>query len=310
MPAVNEPSSPPERSSANSSSAARPSTVPSSPSSPTATASPDVLHVVLATLNEAGNIGWVIERLTDAASALGRTLRVIVVDDGSTDDTLGVARRAVDHAGTASLDLVAVDGPRQGFGGAHLRGFELARAARAGVVVTLDGDAQHDPREIPAMLAMLERDGADLVIGSRYARGGSSPGLSWPRSLMSRAGNALLRIVTRSSAHDMTSGFRVLRANVIDAFEPEPTDLRGYNFLSAFAATTHARGMTIAEHPIALGPRLSGTSKLNRKHLTHFAANLPRLGRRCHVLRADRAGRRTDSAAHAEPVRDAVPLHR
>ncbi len=128
-----------------------------------------------------------------------------------------------------------------------------------------------------------------MVIGSRYTPGSTSPGLSPLRSLMSRVGNLVLRLATRSPMRDMTSGFRVMTAEVAQRFHAEPEDLRGYNFLSAFAATTHARGIRVAEHPIVLGPRREGTSKLNRTHLKSFAANLPRLARRCSEIRRARA---------------------
>lgn len=131
-------------------------------------------------------------------------LPVLVVDDGSTDDTAARAE--------AAGATVLVQRPNQGKGTALRAGFRWALAHRAEVVVTLDADGQHDPDEIPTFLDALERTGADLIIGRRdFSR------MPPVRRLSNQLGGLALSWAAGRDIPDNQSGYRALSRRLLDA---------------------------------------------------------------------------------------------
>jgi glycosyltransferase involved in cell wall biosynthesis len=199
---------------------------------------------IIPALNEAPRIGAVIQGLRATCD-----IDVLVVDDGSTDETALVAR---DHGAA-----VARHPFRLGYGAALQTGY--MRAVRDGyrACVQLDADGQHDPAFAQALLDELQRSGADVVIGSRFATRaqGTKRGLRLAGSLASRGlGYLLARIDTT----DPTSGFRALgqRALALLSEEGFPDDYPDIDVLIELRCA----GLTITEIPVADRPRLSGVS--------------------------------------------------
>ena len=212
--------------------------------------SPEVpsLSVIVPTLNEAENIEGIISKILAGGASL--EMEIIVVDDNSKDETQSIVRRLSE---TKPVILLARDKPKDGLAGAVLAG---ARAARAGVVMVIDADGSHPPEKIPQLAQPVIRGEKEMVIGSRYAPGGSTPGWSKKRRLMSRAASACAWPLT--DVHDALSGFFAVRR---DLMVDIPSDAAGFKI----ALEILVRGgdsIRVGEEPIAFRDRELGQSKM------------------------------------------------
>jgi 2-polyprenyl-3-methyl-5-hydroxy-6-metoxy-1,4-benzoquinol methylase len=236
--------------------------------------------------NEATAIRPVLAEIDEAATVLRRsgiTLDVLLVDDGSPDET---ARIAVEEAQRLGLSLEVVTGEPQGPGNAFLRGFEHALIDAPDFLVTLDSDGQHDARQMPDLVRAFLARGSGMTIGSRWVRGGRSPGTPMHRTALSLTGNFLTRRVTGlRGVRDSTTSFRVIRPEVVTLFKPHDLSTDGYGFFSSFAVLTQANGFSIDEVPITFRPRYSGVSKLTSRQMVDFLANLFALRRQVKKIR-------------------------
>ena len=202
------------------------------------------LSVVVPVYNEAGNVVPLFVEIRDVMQGLGRSYEVIFVNDGSTDTTLDELRQLVaTEPSLRILDLAA----NAGEAGALCAGFNAARGA---LVVTLDGDGQNPPHDIPRVLAALERGGYRVVSGWRQQR---QEGFVL-RVLPSRIANWLIAAVTRLPVHDNGCGLKVYRRDVV-AGASLP---RGMNrFMPAIFGVTAAE---VAEVPVDDRSRRHGES--------------------------------------------------
>ncbi|MEO6158311.1 MAG: glycosyltransferase [Ilumatobacteraceae bacterium] len=245
--------------------------------------------VLMASYNESRAVAPVLAEIEEAARALrpsGTDLTVLLVDDSSPDGTADIAR---DVAKQLNLPLKIISGERRGIGAAMMRGFDHALDdPDIDFVVTLDADGQHDGRQIPDLVRAFLARGSGITIGSRWVRGGSSPGTNVMRSALSRIGNLMVRRVTGLRAvRDATTSFRVYSPDVIRLFRPDTLRVEGYGFFSAIIAITQALGYTIDEVPITFRPRYSGVSKLRRQDLVDFALNLFTVRRQVGAIRRE-----------------------
>ncbi|MBU1587660.1 MAG: polyprenol monophosphomannose synthase [Actinobacteria bacterium] len=215
---------------------------------------PDVL-VIIPTYNEIESLASLVGRLRQSVP----TADLLVVDDGSPDGTGELADRL---ASTDARIQVLHRPGKDGLGRAYLAGF--ARAIEQGYTyaVEIDADGSHDPAELPAMLE-LARDGADLVIGSRWVEGGAVRNWPWLRQAISRAGNAYSRRVLRSGIRDITAGFRVYRVSALDDLQFADVSSQGYCFQVELAWRLERSGHRIQEHPITFLERATGRSKMH-----------------------------------------------
>jgi dolichol-phosphate mannosyltransferase len=211
------------------------------------------------TFNEAGNV----ERIVRAALAQLEQCapgdhRVLVVDDASPDGTGRIAD------GLAS-ELPAVEvlhrTRKQGLGRAYLAGFERALEGGADLVIVMDADYSHDPVHLPALLAASQM--SDLVLGSRYVRGGQI--IDWPplRRLLSRAGSLYSRLLLGVRVRDLTGGFRCIRRQVLEAVELPTLRSQGYVFNIELTYRALRAGFTVTEVPIVFHDRTVGESKIS-----------------------------------------------
>jgi glycosyltransferase involved in cell wall biosynthesis len=195
------------------------------------------LSVVVPARNEAQNLPALLAELQPVLDAAALPFaEVVVVDDGSTDDTAALAlaagARVVRHA--ESL----------GNGAAVKRGI---REARGDWILLLDGDGQHPPAAVPAMLQLAER--FDMVVGSRGGRGGRAH-----RNLANRVYSAFASYVSNRRIPDLTSGFRLLRADVArDLVWLLPNT---FSYPTTITMSMLRAGYGVAFHPIEVRPRL------------------------------------------------------
>jgi glycosyltransferase involved in cell wall biosynthesis len=201
-----------------------------------------VLSVVVPVYNEERSLAHLFDELAAVLDSLGQPWEAIVVDDGSTDGTFGALTRL--HAAHTNVRVVRL---RRNFGKAAAlsAGFEQARGD---VVVTLDGDGQDDPAEIPRMLAKLD-EGFDLVSGWKARR--RDP---LRRRVLSRIFNTVTSWVSGIRLHDMNCGLKAYRGEVVRG-------LNLYGELHRFVPVlAHAEGYRVAELPVNHRPRAHGRS--------------------------------------------------
>lgn len=211
--------------------------------------------VIVPTYNEVESLGRIIGRLRQAVPSAD----ILIVDDSSPD---GTGQFADFLAATDEHIRVLHRSAKNGLGRAYLDGFARAIAGGYQFVIEIDADGSHDPLELPAMLE-LARDGADLVIGSRWVPGGQVRNWPWIRQAISRAGNGYSRWVLRSRVRDLTAGFRVYRVSSLEALSLTDVSSQGYCFQVELAWLMERAGKSIVEHPITFVERATGRSKMH-----------------------------------------------
>jgi dolichol-phosphate mannosyltransferase len=212
----------------------------------------DRVTVVIPTYNERENLSHI------AAAVTHQGYRLLVVDDSSPDGTGDLADRL---AATDPAVSVLHRPRKEGLGPAYGAGFDRALHDGAGIVVEMDADFSHDPADLPRLVQAID-DGADLAIGSRYIRGGSTP--DWPvhRRLISKGGNLYARIMLGLPIQDATAGFRAFRADALRELPYRDAQSSGYAFQVEMAMRAHQSGLEIVEVPISFRDRTRGTSKM------------------------------------------------
>jgi dolichol-phosphate mannosyltransferase len=187
----------------------------------------------------------------DVYGALGDAAELLVVDDGSTDQTPGLL---ADLAASHDRLRVVTHTTNRGLGAALATRFA---AAAEEVVVTIDADLSHPRELIPVLVASCET--ADAAFASRFVPGGTMDDVPRLRAWMSRAGNAVLRLLLRVSVRDMTTGFRAYRKASVDGLP-----LKGTGFETQLEITVRMvhHEARIVEVPLALRSRAAGESKM------------------------------------------------
>ncbi|HEX9044547.1 MAG TPA: polyprenol monophosphomannose synthase [Candidatus Limnocylindrales bacterium] len=214
--------------------------------------------VVLPTYDEAENL------LPIATAILGAlpAATLLVVDDSSPDGTGDLAD------GCAARDprvLVEHRAGKEGLGRAYLDGFRVALAGGASVVVQMDADWSHDPARLPAIIAPILDGRADLVIGSRYTRGGGVVDWGLGRRLISRGGSLFAKLVLWLGPNDLTGGFKAWRASTLADVPSGRIHAGGYVFQIEMTYRASRAGARVVEVPITFRDRRVGRSKMSRR---------------------------------------------
>ena len=221
------------------------------------------LLVLIPAYNEAGAVASVVEEVCATVS----DATILVVDDCSEDDTIGEAR----GSGARVLPL-----PHHlGLGGCVQAGYRLAFELGFDYVIRVDGDGQHDPRDIPAILAALERQGCEMVIGSRFLDVGGAPNPSIQPGWFRALGIALFRLVLRPilgrSVTDPTSGFVGVNRKALDLFSR--TFPLEYPEIEALVVLQRGR-FRFMEVPCHIRARGAGKSSINAVKALYFPAHV------------------------------------
>jgi dolichol-phosphate mannosyltransferase len=212
--------------------------------------------VVLPTYNERENL----EAMAAAILAALPEVSLLVVDDRSPDGTGELA----DTLAAREPRISVLHRPgKEGLGVAYRDGFRwVLERSDVRAVVQMDADFSHDPGDLPRLLAPL-MESADLVLGTRYMRGGDTVGWPWYRKLISRAGTLFARTVLLLPYRDLTGGFKAWRRELIDAIRLRETAGSGYGFQIEATWWAHRRGARITEVPIVFRERVAGSSKMS-----------------------------------------------
>jgi glycosyltransferase involved in cell wall biosynthesis len=207
-----------------------------------------MIWVVVPALNEAENLQVLVPRIAKTLESMGEGGRVLVVDDGSTDDTRTVVAELA-----ATWPGIEIDSLRhnQGKAAALQRGFSRAVDEGAEIVVMMDADGQDDPDELPRLVARLEQ-GADLVTGARLQRQDR-----FIKRNTSKVYNRVTGMLSGAPGRDFNSGYKVMTAEVARDVSPLMYG-EMHRYLTVIA---HQLGYRVVEEEVQHHPRMSGTSK-------------------------------------------------
>ena len=230
----------------------------------------DSVLIAIPTYNERDNIDELLTSLLE----LYPTAHVVVIDDGSPDRTgeLVAARAERD----SRIHLIERE-RKAGIGSAYRAAFAWALEHGFALVVSMDADWSHDPREVASLLKATEE--ADVVVGSRYIAGGRIE--NWPlsRHLLSRGANALARLLVGPQISDWTAGFKCYRASMLKElpFGSGGIDSEGYAFQVDILYHCHRAGFRILEVPIVFVERRQGRTKMSRVEVYRGILTLVRI---------------------------------
>ena len=231
-----------------------------------------MLVVCLPTYNERENV----ERMTSAlATVLDEAAidgPILVIDDASPDGTGEIADRIAAEVGRVE---VLHRTRKEGLGPAYLAGFGRALAYGADLVVSIDCDFSHDPSDVPRLVAAA--GGADLVLGSRYVRGGGTRNWDLSRRTISRFGSLYAQTILGLPQHDLTGGFKCYRRAVLEGIGLDRVTSKGYAFQVETTYRAVRAGFRVAEIPIVFTDRLEGRSKMSGDIVLEAMTAIPAL---------------------------------
>lgn len=212
--------------------------------------------VIMPTYNEAQSITEIVRNLLNTVSEID----LLIVDDNSPD---GTGKLADEIAAQNSRVSVLHRTEKNGLGPAYLAGFAWAFERSYEFVIEMDADGSHRAEDLPKLLVRAPFN--DLVIGSRWVRGGKV--LNWPlsRQIISRTGNTYARFMLRTGVRDITAGFRVYRASFLKSLDLANIASAGYSFQVELAWRTFKANGRIEEVPIIFVERAHGNSKMNNR---------------------------------------------
>jgi dolichol-phosphate mannosyltransferase len=212
--------------------------------------------VIVPTYNERENLPLIVGRVREAVPHA----HVLVADDASPDGTGQIA----DHLASDDPQVHVLHRPgKQGLGAAYLDGFGWGSRHGFDVLVEMDADGSHQPEQLPRLLDALRS--ADLVLGSRYVKGGSV--VNWPRSreVLSRGGNIYTRVMLGVPLKDATGGYRAFRATTLRKLDLTGVESKGYCFQVDLARRAVQAGLRVTEVPIEFVERELGVSKMDQR---------------------------------------------
>jgi dolichol-phosphate mannosyltransferase len=244
---------------------------PAGESAPGPTRSEPRILVSLATYNEAGNLLPLIEEIHRSVPAAD----VLVIDDNSPDGT----GRLADELAAKDPRVHVLHRPgKLGLGTATLAAMNYAIEHGYDYLHNMDADFSHPPRYLPGILAGMGK--YDVMIGSRYTKGGGTQ--NWPlgRRVISQSVNMLVRFLFRMPVKDASGAYRCYRVSKLREAHLERTRSRGYSFQQEVLFRCHKAGCKLGEYPILFENRRAGASKVNTKEAVRSIAMILYIGLR------------------------------
>lgn len=227
---------------------------------PARTATAATLSLVVPTYNERDRLPELVRAIFDAYQAGGVDGQLVIVDDNSPD---GTGQVADELAARYPITVVHRSG-KLGLGTAVIDGFKASASRYVGVI---DADLSHPPELVPRMLAVMERDGADVVIGSRYIRGGGTRNWELSRVMMSRFACLMARGLT--PVRDATSGFFVMKRELAEGVR-----ISAGGFKICLELLIRSAPRLVVEVPYVFTGRTAGESKMNTKEALGYLTQL------------------------------------
>jgi dolichol-phosphate mannosyltransferase len=212
--------------------------------------------ICVPTYNERENLASLLAAIHEHLAAAD----VLVIDDNSPD---GTGKLADEIAGRDGRVKVLHRAGKLGLGTAYLEGFRVGLDAGYDYIFEMDCDFSHDPKYLPALLGAA-RDGADLVIGSRYVKGGGTENWGIGRKVISKGGSLYARTILGVSVRDLTGGFRCFRRQTLERLALDRIATQGYGFQIEMTYRVLKAGLRVTEIPIVFVDRRVGKSKMSR----------------------------------------------
>jgi dolichol-phosphate mannosyltransferase len=221
------------------------------------------------TYNESGNIETAVSKLFVS----NPNVNLLIVDDSSPDGTGEIADALAQK--DKRISVLHRKG-KDGLGAAYIAGFTWAFGKNYEFLVEMDADGSHRAQDLPLLLEAAKNN--DLVIGSRYVRGGKTE--NWPlhRQILSRGGNRYARLMLGGKLNDMTAGFRVFRTSFLKSLDLTTINARGYSFQIEMAYRTLRAGGRASEVPITFVEREIGDSKMSSDIVREALILMTKLG--------------------------------
>ena len=213
--------------------------------------------VIIPTYNEAG---FIQKLLTDLFAL---DLDVLVVDDGSSDGTIDLAKSVATQG--SQINFLLRD-TKMGLGSAYRAGFAWAIANGYERIIQMDADGSHLVSDLKAMLRYSdENPEVELIIGSRWIADGAIENWSKFRELLSRSANRYTQIMLQLGVRDATAGFRIYKSPLIKRMKVEKVKSEGYCFQIEMTRAAQSAQALIAEYPITFKERETGSSKMSSR---------------------------------------------
>ncbi len=215
--------------------------------------------IVIPTYNEIENIEVILQKVF----SLELGVDILIVDDNSPDKTYAKVQELID-ADTYNGQLhLLVRQNKEGLGKAYVAGFKWCLERDYVFIIEMDADLSHDPKYLPSFIENIKE--YDLVIGSRYVKGGGV--VNWPllRKFISFGGSTYARTILGISIKDVTGGFKCFKREVLEAIDLDNIMSAGYAFQIEMTYRTILKGFKVKEVPIVFEDRIAGQSKMSKK---------------------------------------------
>lgn len=213
--------------------------------------------VIIPTYNEKENI----EKMIDTVFALSVPFHLLIIDDGSPDGTANLVKAKMQEY-PGQLFIEERTG-KLGLGTAYIHGFKWALARHYNYICEMDADFSHNPEDLIRLWEAAKSGKGDLVVGTRYIKGGNVKNWPWSRVLISFFASVYVRMVTWIPSHDTTAGFVCFKRQVLETIDLDAIKFIGYAFQIEMKFTAWKHGFKIGEVPITFIDRVEGTSKMS-----------------------------------------------
>jgi dolichol-phosphate mannosyltransferase len=231
--------------------------------------------VCVPTYNERENVEALVTAVRKAMDDAGIDGHVLVIDDGSPDGTGQIADSMAERDDRVHvLHRTA----KEGLGPAYRAGFRHAITHGADLILEMDCDFSHKPRDVPRLIEAA--DHADVVLGSRYVSGGGVAEWGLVRRAVSRGGCLYAQAWIGTSVKDLTGGFKCFRREVLETIPLDEVSGAGYVFQIEMTYRALLAGFTVVEVPITFTDRTEGQSKMSKSIVLEAAVHVPRLRKR------------------------------
>ncbi len=212
--------------------------------------------VIIPTYNERENIEKIIRKVLSLQGAF----HILIVDDGSPDGTADIVK-SLQTAFAGRVHILERKG-KLGLGTAYIAGFKWALANGYDYIFEMDADFSHNPDDLERLYDAAVK-GADVVVGSRYTRGGKVVNWPWDRIFISKGGAMYTKLITWMPVDDPTAGFICYKADVLRKIPLDEVHFVGYAFQIEMKYRAWKLGFKIAEVPITFQDRKEGVSKMS-----------------------------------------------
>lgn len=231
--------------------------------------------IVIPTYNESKSILILLDRIKQLVEGLGEYVFVRVVDDGSPDNTSKIVKEKA-----YSFVEVYDRAQKEGLGAAYLDVFTKVLTGNTDYdyILTMDADSSHRVEDLVTILEVVSKSEPDLVIGSRYVKGGGCE--NWPlkRKLLSKAGSLYAHYTIKLPYKDCTGGFRAYKVTNLRKINLNSINSKGYGFQIEMGLASYTASKSFSEVPILFVERVHGYSKMSGNIVSEAIKNLTKIG--------------------------------